>query len=178
MKKKNEFDKAVWIVGFLILIIIILGISTSCKFSTQKPSEPGYEINISEGNVVIILNESNNTNTGLVIVLDTGNNKTNNTITLSNPETEEQPEESKTRASEVDFYFLLKGKSYFRHTLKENQIKTYNMSGILVTIEPIIITPNSVKFRINNYTTKALQEDDSDSTQEFEIIVSDIYYRS
>jgi len=72
---------------------------------------------------------------------------------------------------------LLKKKSFFRHMLKEQQSWTYNMSGFIVTIQPIIITQDSVKFRINDFTTKELREKDSDSTDEFEIIVKDIYYR-
>ena len=159
------------------MLIVLVSMLTSCLYYEEQ--EPVSEINVSEEgeSVVITLNESEE---GVIIVLDN-----DTTINMSKKKLEEKEEieegqaeeQTPTRVSEVEFYFLLKGKSYFRDILKENQIKTYNMSGYIVSIEPIIITSDSVKFQINNFTTKALEEKDSDSTKEFEIIVKDIYYR-
>lgn len=91
---------------------------------------------------------------------------------------EAQEEWRKERVSQVEFYFLLKGKSYFKHTLKEHEKRIYNISGYIVSIEPVIITQDSVKFQVNDFTTKALEKKDFDGSQEFEIFVSYIYYRS
>lgn len=175
MREKNKFNK-LFLASILVILIIML---TSYLYFKEQEEKPGYKINLSEEEkgIVIILNKTEDG--GVVIVLDTDKEvNVSEELEEKEEEQEEKAEEKMpTRVSEVDFYFLLKGKSYFRHILKENQVRTYNMSGYLVTIEPIIITSDRVKFRINNYTTKALKEDDSDSTQDFEIIVSNIYYR-
>lgn len=172
MRDKNKLRNML----IISILIILLGMLTSCLYFKEQEEEPGYKVNLSEEEegVVITLNETEEE--GVVIVLD--EDKEVNVSEKELEEKEEKPEEQMpTRVSEVEFYFLLKGKSYFRAVLKENQMKIYNISGVLVTIEPIIITSDSVKFQINNFTTKALEEDDSDSTSEFEIIISDIYYR-
>lgn len=165
---------------FILLLISILFVLASCALFTSKHFEPAYEINLSREEVIIVLNDNKTEDKGVVIVLDSdkATEQEENQEEKQEENQEEQLEGNKAGESEVDFYFLLKGRSYFRHILRESQLGTYNLSGIIVTIEPIIITSDSVRFRINNYTTKALQEDDSDCTQEFEIIVSDIYYRS
>ena len=173
MKEKNKLNKVFLVAIFIILISML----TSCIYYEKKEEEAAYKANISEEGVVIILNKTQEE--GVVIVLD------NDTIVnISEKEAEEKEQEEQleeeqvpARVSEVEFYFLLKGKSYFKHILKENQEKTYNISGYLVTIEPIFIGRDEVKFMINNYTTRALSEKDSDATPEFEIIVKDIYYR-
>ncbi len=108
--------------------------------------------------------EINNSNMTTVSTTSSINNTINNTSQLQ-------------RASEVEFYFLLKGKSYFKHILREGEEKAYNLSGFIVVIQPIIITADKVKFRINNYTTSALTKDEWESFPDFEIFVSAIYYR-
>lgn len=186
MRMQNKFN-----ILFSLIILVLLIILISCSYQPGQKGKPAYSINLSERNaadIVITLNDTNDKS--MVIVLD--NNKIIDVAEIGKreqindqqeeqegPEEQENQEEQQvnTRISEVEFYFLLKGKSYFKHILKENQEKTYNLSGYLVTIEPIIITSDRVKFRINNYTTRALAEDDFDSTDTFEIIVKDIYYR-
>lgn len=172
MREKNKLNK-LFLVSMLIIFVIML---TSCTYYKEEVGEPGYKVNLSEEGEGVVITLNKTEEGGVVIVLDADKEVDVSEEQLEEKE-EEQEEQVSIRVSEVDFYFLLKGKSYFRHILKENQVRTYNMSGYLVTIEPMIITSDRVKFRINNYTTKALQEDDSDSAQDFEIIVSNIYYR-
>ncbi|MBU1198585.1 MAG: hypothetical protein KKF46_04850 [Nanoarchaeota archaeon] len=190
MKNKN----IIFAVFLLIVLVVFLFSVCSC---TRKAGEPAYEINISEEGQGVVITLDNTNESGVVIVLD--KNITSVPVVLSDEaEEKEEPtetevseqsaeqtmpeEQSETatepkRQSEVEFYFLLKGRSYFQHILKENQIKIYIVSGRQIQIQPIIITQNNVKFRINDFTTKTLAEGESDSTQEFEIFVKDIYYR-
>jgi hypothetical protein len=93
---------------------------------------------------------------------------------------------STARPSEVEFYLLFKRSSFVKRTIAEEQSRTYDLAGdestgssegFTVTVTPLIITQDSVKFKINNYTTKALMEHESDGTSEFEIFVNNIYYR-
>jgi len=158
-----------------LLFLFFISLASSCTYYTLEEKDASYADNISsEGHgVIIVLNQTKNTSeAGAAIVLNESK-----IINLSEEQPEKESEPTSVRASEVEFYFLLKGKAYFKHTIKEEESKSYNITGYLVTITPIIITSDSVKFRINNYTTKALGEDESDSTPEFEIIVSNIYYR-
>jgi hypothetical protein len=149
---------------------------------TENSSEKSEE----EGEAQIIMIGGNQSS---VIVLDNNINISLNNLSLINISTNQSPtpatpivseasEQAPLKASEVEFYFLLKGKAYFKHTLREEQNRTYNLSGYLVNIEPLIITRDSVKFRINNYTLKTLAKDEWGSDDDFEIFVSDIYYRS
>ena len=170
MSAKNNNKK------IAILLLIFITLLNSCTYYASDENESSYAGNTSgEGyNIIITINQTKNTSEdGTAIVLNESK-----TINLSEEQPEEESEPTSARTSEVEFYFLLKGKAYFRHVLKEEESKTYNMTGYLVTITPIIITQDSVKFLINNFTTKSLAEDESDSTPEFEIIVSNIYYRT
>ena len=169
MSAKNNNKK------IAILLLIFITLLNSCTYYASDENESSYAGNASgEGYNIITINQTKNTSeTGTAIVLNESK-----TINLSEEQPEEESEPTSARTSEVEFYFLLKGKAYFRHVLKEEESKTYNMTGYLVTITPIIITQDSVKFLINNFTTKSLAEDESDSTPEFEIIVSNIYYRT
>ena len=169
MSAKNNNKK------IAILLLIFITLLNSCTYYTSDENESSYAGNASgEGYNIITINQTKNTSEdGTAIVLNESK-----TINLSEEQPEEESEPTSARTSEVEFYFLLKGKAYFRHVLKEEESKTYNMTGYLVTITPIIITQDSVKFLINNFTTKSLAEDESDSTPEFEIIVSNIYYRT
>ena len=176
MKEKNKLNKLFLVTVFIILISML----TSCIYYEEEEKIPPV-INLSEEkDVVIVLNRTEGED--VIIVLDNDTTVNISEEEVEEKEQEEQPEEEQeeqipARVSEVEFYFLLKGKSYFKHILKESQEKTYNISGYIVTIEPIFIGQDEVKFRINNYTTRALSEKDSDATPEFEIIVKDIYYR-
>jgi hypothetical protein len=170
---------------FILFVIILLCAFTSCtyqkKIVIKEPDGQG---------IIIVLNNTNQNST--VIVLET--NKTLNISQEPKPEQpsqqaqeqkqEEAPEQTTeqvpsvpARVSEVEFYFLLTGKSYFKATQKENQAKTYNLSGELITINPIFISQDEVKFQINDYTTKALAEKEWGTTPEFEVFVNAIYYR-
>jgi len=184
MSAKNKF-LLVTLHFFLLLItfllFMLLFLATSCT---------RYEQNKLNQDIAPQLNNTADNN--IIITLDT-----NKTITLDQnasglqqeQEKEQAPEElseqtqeqtqalTTPRVSEVDFYFLLKGKAYFRATLKEQESKTYNVSGYLVTISPVFISSDRAKFQINNYTTKALSEEEWDSTSEFEILLKNIYYR-
>jgi len=180
MKDKNKTSRLLIISLFALLLfvlVLILIIMPSCSYYMPKEKGLGEEV-IGANNTSITRNDTEEKAMVVTRVNITGNKSAEQLGEQEEVKHEEQLEEQTLiRASEVEFYFLLKKKSYFRDILEEEQRKTYNISGYPVSIEPIIITQDSVKLRINNYTTKALQEDDSDSTQEFEIIIKDIYYR-
>jgi hypothetical protein len=81
------------------------------------------------------------------------------------------------RSSVVEFYLLVKDRAYIQHLLPEEKVGYYNFTGRVMTVQPLIITSSSVLFKVDDYTTKALSEGQSDSHGDFEIIVSHIYYR-
>ncbi len=179
------------------LTLLFLCLMTSCVYNPEKNvSQKKKENNVSGSagsqDFVIVLGGNGSGEASIVLNqnLVLSSNQTSNETrkqdwnqsqdnVTGQDNTNETFQDSKMSAlrSTVEFYFLLKRKSYFRHILGEGEQRTYNMSGHLVTIKPIIIASEEVKFRINNYTTKTLREDDYDGTQEFEIIVKDIYYR-
>ncbi len=192
MVKGKKKDRIIRILFVLMISALIL--MASCKPKEQGPPAKVITLGLVDngsdeqgepsesGGIVITL--GNQSGEGHVITLKVENktNETNTTNTINTTNTTVETNETlenieNTRSSAVEFYFLLKGKSYFQSFLKEYQVKTYNMSGQLITIESIIITEDSAKFRIDNFTTKSLGEKDSDATPEFEIIVKDIYYR-
>jgi hypothetical protein len=186
--------------GFFFAIItfsLYLFSLTSCAIPKTTPKGPPIYLNTSEellnhsitlnkSDVVFIIS-SNNTADALTIGLTniTGTNATeiiNKDINASTNESEQEAGQpalniSSPRVSEVEFYFLLKNISYFKHILKEEQTGTYNLSGNLITIQPLFIAKDSVIFKINNYTTKALKEEEWGSMPDFEIFVKAIYYR-
>ncbi|MBW2991074.1 hypothetical protein KY348_05220 [Candidatus Woesearchaeota archaeon] len=184
MKESDKFNKAVLV---LILIIIILMLASCLEYVPEEELEEiEVEPDIIEEEVEQQKSEISEGSSGteeeeLVEETEKPEEVAEEEEVEGEPieEQAEQVDEEQipARVSEVEFYFLLKKKAYFKHILKENEKKTYNVSGFIVSIEPIFIAQNEVKFKINNFTTKALEEKDSDSTQEFEIIVKDIYYR-
>jgi hypothetical protein len=164
----------------LIILMIICALFISSCYAKPRQGAPSFMINLTEQGGVIVLN---NTNESKVTIAVQENKTTNLTANKTEEkEAEKQKTEEATqeqpfvRTNAVEFYFLLKEKSYFKDILKEQQKKIYNLSGSLVTIEPIIITSDSAKFLVNNYTTKALHNHEWGSDDDFEIYVNEIYY--
>jgi hypothetical protein len=157
----------------LIILIIICALLISSCYAKPKQGTPSFIINLTEQGSAIVLNQTNQTNESKMTIAPQENKTTNITANKTEEATQEQPY---VRANAVEFYFLLKEKSYFKDILKEQQKKTYNLSGSLVTIEPIIITSDSAKFMVNNYTTKALHKYEWGSDDDFETYVNEIYY--
>lgn len=166
----------------LITLMIICALLISSCYAKPKQGTPSFIINLTEQGSVIVLNQTNQTNESKMTIAPQENKTTNITANKTGEEeaekqkTEEPTEQPYVRTNAVEFYFLLKEKSYFKDILKEQQKKTYNLSGSLVTIEPIIITSSSAKFLINTYTTKALHKYEWGSDDDFEIYVNEIYY--
>jgi len=196
----NCLHKSLGLFFAIITFSLYLLALTSCTTQETTPKGPPIYLNNSQDvlNTSIVLNKSDfviilpSDDTTDALLINSANaadmNITditdiiNQSINASKNEPEQKTEQetlelSSQRASEVEFYFLLKNVSYFRHMLKEHQEKTYNLSGTLVTIQPVFISEDSVIFKINNFTTKALKEEDWASEPDFEIFVKDIYYR-
>jgi hypothetical protein len=181
MSAKNQAILFSFAVLIILMIVCILLIS-SC-YAKPKQGVPSFIINLTEQGGIIVLNQTNQSNESKMTIANQENKTTN--ITANKTE-EKEAEKQKTqeatqeqpyvRANAVEFYFLLKEKSYFKDILKEQQKKTYNLPDSLVTIEPIIITSDSAKFMVNNYTTKALHKHEWGSDDDFEIYVNEIYY--
>jgi hypothetical protein len=177
-KKPLKETKTILLIAVIIALLILATASsliiTSCV--QQKQRAPIF-LNITAKETAT---ESDQTNS------NASTNTTSPVITENADEqqaTEEsQPEPSiPARANQVEFYFLLKQKTYFQDTLREQQAKLYNVAGQSISIKPVIITNESVIFTIDDYTTKyttkALNKHDSDSNDVFEIYVKEIYYR-
>jgi hypothetical protein len=195
--KTNKINKtSEWFFAILIIILVFLGFFlTSCqkeeplrysiivleqKDNTDIPDESAV-VNITETNQTsvasIIPNQSEERE---IIQNETVNESINETINEIINETvkEEQGQEQiPARANAVEFYFLLKGKSYFKYTLKEHELKAFDMSGTIIRIVPIFIANDSVVFKVDNYPTSAIGEKEWYSTPGFEIYVNYIYYR-
>ena len=171
---------------FIIFIIICAFLICSC-YAKPKQATPSFIINLTEQGNTVTVNKANENNTVSItnttapnIIANITANSTANETTATGAEEQNAGQEptgqTYLRANAVEFYFLLKGKSYFKSILKEQQKKIYNLSGSLVTIQPIIITNDSAKFMVNNYTTKALHKHEWGSGDDFEIYVNEIYY--
>lgn len=190
---KNTSDKKRFFeLGFVVLSIItvILIPLAFLMASCQKQEAPRYSIvvleekektNVSDEDIIINIPEENQTPIDVLIGSNQSGEpeiKENKTINKTTNEViKEEQEQIPARANAVEFYFLLKGKSYFRYILKETELKTFNMSGTIISIVPIFIANDSVVFRIDDYTTGAVGYKEWFSTPGFEIYVSDIYFR-
>jgi hypothetical protein len=190
MSANNKISKiSGW---FMLLLIIILTLTAFSLISCQKQETPKYSI-------IVLDEEDSKENTGLpderpVINIPETNQTPIELIIPNQPEDIEKIEndseketdkiaegqeqqQAPERANAVDFYFLLKGKSYFRYTLYEGQAQAFNMSNTIIRIVPLFIVNDSVIFRVDDYTTGAVRYKDWFSTPGFEIYVTDIYYR-
>ena len=110
--------------AFIILIIFSLVILTSCTLFKPKQWTPPHEINLSREDVVIVLGDNDTENKGIVIVLDSNKTTEQEENQEEQEENQEEQEENNPRDSEVDFYFLLKGKS-FLHFIQTNLFIIY-----------------------------------------------------
>lgn len=166
------------------MILVFAFSMTSCK----KEEVPKYNIvvleqkdktNIPDESILINTTETNQTSITQIIPDQSGEPEIKQNETINETVKEEQGQEQiPARASAVEFYFLLKGKSYFKYTLKETELKAFNLSGTIIKIIPIFIANDSAVFRVDDYTTGAVGEREWYSTPDFEIYVSDIYFRS
>jgi hypothetical protein len=167
----------------LALVILFMAACTP-KQSVQKPDKGNDTIIVlsedNQTNVIVIINDSREID--LSNLSSSGSNLPEETPA----DVQEQPERNNTfvnasstqRSSEVEFYFLLTGKFYFKAIQKENEAKAYNASGELVTVQPIFISKDKVIFKVNNYTTKAIAEKEWGAAPDSEIFVNAIYYRN
>jgi hypothetical protein len=177
-----------WIRLLRLLLIILITFSAVLLISCHKGETPKYSVivldeknnaNITNENIVVNIPETNNTS-NISVIHTIISNKTEEQETILNKtitETKQEQEQIPARANEVDFYFLLKGKSYFRYTLKEHELKAFNMSGTIIRIVPIFIANDSVIFKVDEYTTQAVGYKEWFTMPGFEIYVNDIYYR-
>ena len=182
----------------IITALLITALAVAIFFiDACTPKQSGQKPDKGEDNV-ILLGEDNPTNV-IVILNDSSNIDLPNlssggiNLTEEKPATaQEQPVQNNTfvntntivnasstqRFSEVEFYFLLTGKFYFKAIQKENEVKTYNASDEMITVQPIFISKDRVIFKVNNYTTKAIAEKEWGTAPGSEIFVNAIYYRS
>jgi len=191
MSAKNKTKTSLVILGILILAVAL--ILASCSKSTNEKDKEqaaaGEETGGEQTGTNTVPQEQPQTDmpteeqgTGT----PTGTETQPTEEESSTEETATSPNATETRVSEVEFYLLFKRSSFVKRTIAEEQTRTYGMEGnestaasqdFTITVTPLIITRDSVKFKINNYTTKALMEHESDGTSEFEIFVNNIYYR-
>jgi hypothetical protein len=176
MSANNKTDKIrkTSELGFSLLTILIIFLALALS-SCQKQEPNRYSIIVQEEKDTADIPEES---------IEVNITETNQTSIISIiPNQSEEPEVTQNetqipeRANAVEFYFLLKGKSYFRHILKETELKAFDLSGTIVRIEPIFIANDSVVFKIDNYPTNAIREREWYSAPNFEIYVSNIYYR-
>jgi hypothetical protein len=191
--KTNKINKtSEWCFAILIIILIFLAFFL---ISCQKEEIPRYNIivleqkdntNIPDETTMANITETNQTSITQIIpdlsgereiILNETINETINEIINETVKEEQGQEQIPARASAVEFYFLLKGKSYFKYALKETELKTFNLSGTIIRIVPIFIANDSVVFKVDDYPTGAIGEREWYSTPGFEIYVNAIYYR-
>lgn len=174
-----------------LLLVILIAFSAVLLIACHKEETPRYSVivldekdnvNVLNEDIVVNIPETNNTPDLSVNTIISDNSEEQETIaneTINEPEQEPKQEQEQTseRTNAVDFYFLLKGKSYFRYFLYEGQLQAFNMSNTIIRITPIFIANDSVIFRVDDYTTGAVKEKEWFTTPGFEIYISDIYFR-
>jgi len=189
IKRASEFG---FVIGTIILIFLALFLVSCQKQEPTKYSITVFEekdvTDASDERAAVNITETNETSISLIIygqpenleALEIRENETiNSTInnTVNEIVGEQGQEQITTRANAVEFYFLLKQKAYFRYLLRENELKSFDLSGAIIRIEPIFIANDSAVFKVDNYPTHAIGEREWYSAPNFEIYVSNIYYR-
>lgn len=195
--KSHKLNKSSKLFFSLLLFSILIIVLAFSMISCQKEEVPKYNIvvleqkdntNIPDETTQANITETNQTSITQIIPDQSGepeikqnetrNESINEAINKTVAQGQGQGQEQiSARASAVEFYFLLKGKSYFKYTLKETELKAFNLSGTIIRIVPIFIADEGAVFRVDDYTTRAVGEKEWFSTPEFEIYVNAIYYR-
>jgi len=189
--KSHKLNKSSKLFFSLLLFSILIIVLAFSMISCQKEEVPRYNIvvleqkdktNIPDETTPANITETNQTSVASIISNQSGEpevirNETINETINKTFEEEQVQEQIPARANAVDFYFLLKGKSYFKYTLKETELKAFNLSGTIIRIIPIFIANDSVVFKVDDYPTRAVGEREWFSTPYFEIYVNAIYYR-
>jgi hypothetical protein len=165
--------------GLLVFVILAAMFLIISCYPTPYQNSAGYENNTANTSLrknqsIPVQNYSTNiseTNASENITIRVVNETSENAS-----ENKNKSEQATSRPNGVEFYFLLRGKTYFKDILREQQARTYNLSGSLITIKPIIITNDSVKFMVNNYSVKALHQYEWGSDDNFDIYVNEIYF--
>ena len=193
--KNHKLNKSSKLFFSLLLYSILIIVLAFSMIYCQKEEVPKYNIvvleqkdktNIPDETTLANITETNQTSITQIIPDQSGereikqnetrNESINETINKTVAQGQGQ-EQIPARASAVEFYFLLKGKSYFKYTLKETELKAFNLSGTIIKIIPVFIANDSVVFKVDDYPTGAVGEREWYSTPGFEIYVNAIYYR-
>jgi len=193
--KSHKLNKSSKLFFSLLLFSILIIVLAFSMISCQKEELPKYNIivleqkdntNIPDETAPANITETNQTSITQIIPDQSGEyeikqnetiSETINEIINETVKEEQGQEQIPARASAVEFYFLLKGKSYFKYTLKETELKAFNLSGTIIRIVPIFIANDSVVFKVDDYPTRAVGEREWFSTPYFELYVNAIYYR-